>query len=49
MGIAGAGIATVSAWVLITALYMLCILLPKSHKHFNFLGNWRFDKELFAG
>ncbi len=48
MGIAGAGIATVSAWALITVLYALCILVPKSHKRFDFLGNWRFDRELFA-
>ena len=47
LGIAGAGIATVSAWALITLLYALCIVLPEENRHFNFLANWRFDRALF--
>jgi MATE family multidrug resistance protein len=48
MGIRGAGIATVVSWVVVAVLYCLWILLPKSHAKYNFLGNWRFDAELFG-
>jgi MATE family multidrug resistance protein len=47
-GIAGAGLATVLAWMLITLLYCVWIFLPKAHARYRFMANWRFDRELFG-
>ncbi len=47
MGIAGAGIATVSAWFIISLLLAVLIFTRKNNKQFGLLTNCQFDWPLF--
>ena len=48
MGIKGAALATVAAWLFITVLLVLFIFTPINIKRYNLLKTWGFDRELFA-
>lgn len=47
MGIAGAGLATVSGWALTFILLSAVAFTRKNDELFGVLRNWRFDSELF--
>ena len=47
MGITGAGIATVSAWGLMTLIYCLLIFTRKNMAHYNLWQGRGFDRDLF--
>ncbi|MEZ4528257.1 MAG: MATE family efflux transporter [Desulfobacterales bacterium] len=48
LGIAGAGIATVSAWGFMAGLFAFFIFTRKNDRNFGVLTNRRFEKELFV-
>ncbi|MCP3956201.1 MAG: MATE family efflux transporter [Desulfobacterales bacterium] len=48
MGIAGAGIATVSAWGLMTLVYCLLIFTKKNRARYNLWSGRGFDHDLFS-
>lgn len=47
MGVKGAALATVAAWLLITVLLALFIFTPINIKRYNLFNTWRFDRDLF--
>lgn len=47
MGVKGAALATIAAWLLITLLLVLYIFTPANIRNYNLLKTWRFDRELF--
>ncbi len=48
LGIAGAGIATVSAWAFMAGLFAFFIFTRKNDRNFGVLTAWRFEKDLFV-
>lgn len=47
MGIAGAGIATVSSWAMQIVMYALLVFKPENDAIYNVMSAWRFNKTLF--
>ncbi len=47
LGIAGAGLATVAAWVLMALLFGILIFRPENDRRFGVLQNRRWEKDLF--
>lgn len=47
LGVQGAALATVAAWLLISVLLVLFIFTPVNIKRYRLLTTWKFDKNLF--
>ncbi|PID74666.1 MAG: MATE family efflux transporter, partial [Desulfobacterales bacterium] len=48
LGIAGAALATVTAWVINTVLLAILVFTRKNNQEFQLLTNYKFDKDLFS-
>ncbi len=48
MGIAGAAIATVISWIVITVTFIVLVFTRKNEEEFKVLSAWRPDRELFG-
>ncbi len=48
MGIAGAGLATVIAWLVMTIFYMVLLFSRENERCYKVRSAWRFDRELFG-
>lgn len=47
LGVQGAALATVAAWLIITVLLTVFIFTPPNIERYNLLSTWTFDKNLF--
>ncbi|WP_290923991.1 MATE family efflux transporter [Halodesulfovibrio sp.] len=48
MGIAGAGIATVSSWAMQIVMYAWLVFTKKNDETYHVIRSWRFNKDLFV-